>query len=239
VRHFVFAPALSPKIAHPSQKNEGARKMTWKNMRVESLQRNSPVSIQAASQGSTDEPAHDAPLLSTHQSLIGKGLVLVGEITGDSLADLTIEGTVQGAINLPGARITVRPSGQVTSNIFAAKVVLRGNVTGSITATDLIEIRFDGRLAGDAQAPRVKIEDGAFVAGNVQVSALPEIAHLASASTEVQQAAISGATTLVAALEGDPADSPKTRLGQSASLIPFPIAGLKPAPGSQAQLPAQ
>ena len=219
--------------------------MTWKITRVESQQRSSPVSIQTASQDSQTasqvsafEPASDAPLPSTHQSLIGKGLVLVGEITGDSLTDLTIEGTVEGAINLPGARITVRPSGQVTSNISAAQVVLRGNVTGSITATDLIEIRFDGCLTGDAQAPRVKIEDGGFVVGEVQVSKLPGMTQ-AAAITEFLQAASSSALAFVNAHEDSQCETPKTRHAQSATPIPFPISWLKPVPGPQTQPPAQ
>jgi cytoskeletal protein CcmA (bactofilin family) len=177
-------------------------------------------------------------LLSTHQSLIGRGLVLVGEIRGDSLAELIVEGTVEGTINLLDARVTVRPSGQVTSKISAADVVLHGKVTGSITATNLIEIGSDGCLTGDAEAPRVRIEDGAFVVGKVQVSRVPAMTEPTAASTDVQEAASSSAAAALTACKDTSADT-EDRHTESAALTTLPITVLEPALSSQTQLAVQ
>ena len=213
--------------------------MIWKNTQVESLQGNSSVTEQTAPQVSTFEPVSRTARLFAHQSVIGRGLVLVGEITSGSLAELVIEGTVEGAINLPGARVTVGPSGRVTSKISASNVVLFGNVTGSITATDRIEIRIDGCLTGDAEAPRIKIEDGAFVVGKVQVSRVPGMTQPVATSTDIQEAASFSSPAVVTAHKDVPAETPKRRHTKSMTPIPIRITALKPALDSQTQLRVQ
>src|SRR5271154_742566 len=49
------------------------------------------------------------------QATIGKSLVVKGELTGSE--SLYIDGKVEGAINLPGNRVTVGRNGQVAANI--------------------------------------------------------------------------------------------------------------------------
>ncbi len=60
------------------------------------------------------------------QATIGKGLFIKGEITGSE--SLYIDGKVEGAINLPGNRVTVGRNGQVGANITAREVVVLGKV---------------------------------------------------------------------------------------------------------------
>src|ERR1700750_2408132 len=58
------------------------------------------------------------------QATIGKSLVVKGEVTGSE--SLYIDGKVEGAINLPGNRVTVGRNGQVAANISAREVVVLG-----------------------------------------------------------------------------------------------------------------
>ncbi|MGA3264617.1 MAG: polymer-forming cytoskeletal protein [Terracidiphilus sp.] len=105
-----------------------------------------------------------------HQSTIGKGLNFVGEITGsESLESLFIEGSVEGSINLPGSRVTVGHGGQVTAGINARNIVVMGKINGNLTALDRLEIRAEGAVTGDVSAPRISIEDGAFLKGQLDV----------------------------------------------------------------------
>ena len=62
------------------------------------------------------------------QSSIGKGLFLKGEITGSD--SLFIDGRVEGAINLPGSRVTIGRNGQVGANISAREIVVSGKIRG-------------------------------------------------------------------------------------------------------------
>jgi cytoskeletal protein CcmA (bactofilin family) len=101
------------------------------------------------------------------QATIGKSLVVKGEVTGSE--SLYIDGKVEGAINLPGNRVTVGRNGQVAANISAREVVVLGKVRGNINASDRVDIRSEGSLTGDVIAQRISIEDGAFFKGGIDI----------------------------------------------------------------------
>ena len=102
------------------------------------------------------------------QATIGKSLVVKGELSGSE--SLYIDGKVEGAINLPGNRVTVGRNGQVAANISAREVVVLGKVRGNIQASDRVDIRSEGSLTGDVVAARISIEDGAFFKGGIDIT---------------------------------------------------------------------
>jgi cytoskeletal protein CcmA (bactofilin family) len=116
---------------------------------------------------SESESASRGGSAKSDQSVIGKGLFLKGEITGSD--SLFIDGRVEGAINLPGSRVTLGRNGQVGANITAREVVVSGKVRGNVTATDRIDIRAEGALNGDVSAARISIEDGAYFKGGIDI----------------------------------------------------------------------
>jgi cytoskeletal protein CcmA (bactofilin family) len=101
------------------------------------------------------------------QATIGKSLIVKGELSGSE--SLYIDGKVEGAINLPGNRVTVGRNGQVAANIMAREVVVLGKVRGNIQASDRVDIRSEGSLTGDVTAARISIEDGAFFKGGIDI----------------------------------------------------------------------
>ena len=101
------------------------------------------------------------------QATIGKSLVIKGEVTGSE--SLYIDGRVEGAINLPGNRVTVGRNGQVQANITAKEVVVLGKVKGNVTASDRVDIRNEGSLGGDVVCQRISIEDGAWFKGSIDI----------------------------------------------------------------------
>jgi cytoskeletal protein CcmA (bactofilin family) len=101
------------------------------------------------------------------QATIGKSLVVKGEVTGSE--SLYIDGKVEGAINLPGNRVTVGRNGQVAANIVAREIVVLGKVRGNCQASDRVDIRSEGSLTGDVIAARISIEDGAFFKGGIDI----------------------------------------------------------------------
>jgi len=80
------------------------------------------------------------------QATIGKSLVIKGEVTGSE--SLYIDGRVEGSISLNGNRVTVGRNGVVSANISAREIVVLGKVRGNIIASDRVDIRSDGSLAG-------------------------------------------------------------------------------------------
>src|SRR6476660_9620433 len=109
----------------------------------------------------------NAVLNNTEQATIGKSLVIKGEVTGSE--SLYIDGRVEGAINLPGNRVTVGRNGQVQANINAKEVVVLGKVKGNVTASDRVDIRNEGSLGGDVVCQRISIEDGAWFKGSIDI----------------------------------------------------------------------
>lgn len=108
-----------------------------------------------------------SPASSGDQATIGKSLVIKGELSGSE--SLYIDGKVEGAITLPGNRVTVGRNGQVAANIVAREVVVLGKVRGNVQASDRVDIRSEGSLTGDVVAARISIEDGAFFKGGIDI----------------------------------------------------------------------
>ena len=98
---------------------------------------------------------------------IGKSIVIKGELSGSE--DLTVEGHVEGKIELRQNTLTIGPNAKIKAQILAKVVVIQGEVHGQITATDKIEIRDAGSVDGDLSAPRVAIADGAQFRGSIDM----------------------------------------------------------------------
>src|ERR1043166_9588456 len=98
---------------------------------------------------------------------IGKSVVIKGELNGSE--DLTIEGHVEGTIQLRDHVLTIGPNGRIKAQIFAKAVIVLGEVTGNVSASDKVDIRDNGSVDGDIIAPRVAIAEGAHFRGSVDM----------------------------------------------------------------------
>ena len=98
---------------------------------------------------------------------IGKSVVIKGELSGSE--DLTIEGQVDGKIELRQNILTIGPNAKIKAQVFAKAVVIQGEVHGNVTATEKVDIRDAGSVDGDVSAPRVAIADGAHFRGSIDM----------------------------------------------------------------------
>ena len=98
---------------------------------------------------------------------IGKSVLIKGELSGSE--DLTIEGQVEGQIELKQHVLTVGPHGRIRAQIFAKAVVVLGEVVGDMKASDKVSIRDTGAVEGNIVAPRVAIAEGARFRGKVDM----------------------------------------------------------------------
>ena len=131
---------------------------------------------------------------------IGKSVVIKGELNGSE--DLTIEGQVEGKIELRQNVLTIGPNGKIKAQVFAKSVIILGEVTGNVTATEKVDIRDNGSVDGDITAPRVAIAEGAHFRGSIDMqraggSAKPaaEKAESKPAAAAPNQPAAASATT--------------------------------------------
>jgi cytoskeletal protein CcmA (bactofilin family) len=98
---------------------------------------------------------------------IGKSVVIKGELNGSE--DLTVEGYVEGRVELRDHVLTIGPNGRLKAEVFAKSVIVLGEVTGNVTATEKVDIRDKGSVDGDIIAPRVAIAEGAHFRGSVDM----------------------------------------------------------------------
>jgi len=98
---------------------------------------------------------------------IGKSVVIKGELNGSE--DLTIEGHVEGTIQLRDHVLTIGPNGRIKAQVFAKSVIVLGEVTGNVTASEKVDIRDNGSVDGDIISPRVAIAEGAHFRGSVDM----------------------------------------------------------------------
>ncbi len=98
---------------------------------------------------------------------IGKSVVIKGELNGSE--DLTIEGQVEGKIELKDHVLTIGANGKIKAQVFAKAVIVLGEVNGNVTATEKVDIRDGGSVDGDIVSPRVAIAEGAHFRGTVDM----------------------------------------------------------------------
>ena len=98
---------------------------------------------------------------------IGKSVVIKGELAGSE--DLTIEGQVEGTIQLREHVLTIGPNGKIKAQVFAKSVIVLGEVQGNVTATEKVDIRDNGSVDGDIVSPRMAIAEGAHFRGSVDM----------------------------------------------------------------------
>jgi cytoskeletal protein CcmA (bactofilin family) len=127
----------------------------------------------------------------TPRGSVGKSICIRGELTGNE--DLTIEGTVEGKINLMDHNLIIGPAGRIKAEIGAKKVIIEGEVKGNIVAGEKVELASTGRVLGDIQAPRVVLADGAHFKGMVNMSE--------NAGASARQASTAATTTATATTE--------------------------------------
>ncbi len=98
-------------------------------------------------------------------SVLGSTAIVLGNVSGQG--DLEIRGHVQGNVTLDG-RVAVATGGIVLGAIEAVHVTVLGTVRGDLIARDGVTIGASGEVEGNIVAPRVAIEAGARVRGNLR-----------------------------------------------------------------------
>ena len=99
-------------------------------------------------------------------TIIGTNTFVNGNLEGDE--DLTVEGRVEGSINL-SKTLTVEVGGVVRANINVRNAVVSGILVGNVTAQESVHVTEQGRVVGDISAPRVILVDGASFRGNIDM----------------------------------------------------------------------
>jgi cytoskeletal protein CcmA (bactofilin family) len=126
-------------------------------------------------------------------------VVLKGQIYGRE--DLTIDGEVEGTVELQEHRLTIGPNGKVVATIKAREIVVLGTVHGNVEAREKIDIRKEAKVIGDIRTARIVIEDGAYFKGSIDIvrAEAPKPAAQPAAAPKPQPVASAGPSSPAAA----------------------------------------
>jgi cytoskeletal protein CcmA (bactofilin family) len=99
---------------------------------------------------------------------IGTALVVQGKVI--STQDLTIDGKVEGTIELGDHGLTIGSGAEIKADLVAQSITISGAVTGNVTATAVVDLRSTGSVDGDITTPRLVMADGAIIKGKVDAN---------------------------------------------------------------------
>jgi cytoskeletal protein CcmA (bactofilin family) len=128
----------------------------------------SPLSSPPDEQSPSGE--RNAVMLGPRDRLIGR-LYIEG--------DLHVNGTVEGAVEATGD-VEIDDMAKVKASVAGRQVSIRGQVSGPVTARKRLVVAHSGSLIGDVRVPRLVVQDGATLSGNVLMGPDAEMAPKAA-----------------------------------------------------------
>lgn len=102
---------------------------------------------------------------------VGKALLIQGKVT--STENLTIDGRVEGTIELGDHSLTIGPGASVEADLVAQTIVVSGAVVGNVLATVKVDLQATASVKGDISSPLIVMADGALVVGKVDATGRP------------------------------------------------------------------
>ena len=83
---------------------------------------------------------------------------------------LTVEGEVEGSINMPGHRLTITGNAKVRANVKAREIEVHGAFDGQAEVKETTYIRNGAQFTGEIHSGSIVIEDGGYIKGSVDLS---------------------------------------------------------------------
>jgi cytoskeletal protein CcmA (bactofilin family) len=134
---------------------------------------------------------------------------LIGELYIEG--NLRVSGTLEGQIEATGD-VDVTEAATVKATVAGREVNVSGQVNGAVTASKKLVIGRGGSIVGDVRVPRLIMQDGASLSGNVSMG--PKVAAEFAQAAAEPAAAPAELAAVQSAADGEPAQEkakPKKR----------------------------
>jgi cytoskeletal protein CcmA (bactofilin family) len=106
---------------------------------------------------------------------LGKSVVVKGHLLSGE--DLTIDGEVEGTIEVLEHRLTIAASGSIRADVNARDIEIWGCLEGKLEAVNRVHIRKGARFLGEIHAAGLVIEEGGYIRGSIDLSRHPAHSH--------------------------------------------------------------
>jgi cytoskeletal protein CcmA (bactofilin family) len=97
---------------------------------------------------------------------LGRSVVIRGEISASE--DLTLDGQIEGRIDLPDHVLTVGPNATLVADVTVRAATVFGSVVGSITAREKLDVRLSGSVEGTVSCGRLAVQEGATINAKIE-----------------------------------------------------------------------
>lgn len=108
---------------------------------------------------------------------IGRTISISGEVLSGE--DITVEGRVDGQLMVRDAALTISEQAQLRADVRGTRVLVKGQLKGSIVATERIELAASASVEGSLSANRVVLADGSRFNGGIDMDQRTIAARLA------------------------------------------------------------
>ena len=105
---------------------------------------------------------------SAAKAAVGTSVVIKGHVL--SREDLTINGEVEGTIEVPEHRLTIAANARVRADVKARDIEIWGYVEGKVVAVNQVHIHKAGRFVGEIHSAGIVIEEGGYIKGSIDLS---------------------------------------------------------------------
>lgn len=99
---------------------------------------------------------------------VGKALLVQGKII--SSENLTIDGSVEGTIELGEHSLTIGAGATIKADLVAQTIIISGTVAGNVRASVKVDLQATGVVNGDIASPLLVMADGALITGRVDAT---------------------------------------------------------------------
>ena len=100
-------------------------------------------------------------------SEIGKTIVIRGELIAEE--DVVVAGRIEGTVKMQGHRLSVSEGALVNAEVHVRELVVSGQVVGSITAVERLELQATADVQGDVTTPALRMVEGATLTGDIEM----------------------------------------------------------------------
>lgn len=97
---------------------------------------------------------------------IGPTVIVRGEVAASD--DISIEGQIEGPIWCEGHAVTIGESARIAGDVVARDITVSGHVTGTLLATEVVDIRVTAEVEGRVVSEKLILHEGGLFNGDVQ-----------------------------------------------------------------------
>lgn len=105
------------------------------------------------------------------QSVISRGTAVRGDVQGED--NLHVRGSIEGNVSLTGD-VIIAAGAEVHADLLAARIIVSGDVTGNLLASEKVEVLPTGKVRGDIRTKVLLVYEGASITGEVRAGIPPE-----------------------------------------------------------------